>query len=114
MALQMRLRQGDNRASDRRTTGVQTILRLLDAGNVRRQRQAIFYNARHVWHAFLFLDAVGRESEMLPSLDKTHMVPYGGRSSHMTIGQMAELIEFIYTWGLSQGVRFSTDKGVIW
>jgi hypothetical protein len=39
---------------------------------------------------------------------------YGGRSSHMTVEQMTELIEFIKWFGTERGVKFSDDKGVMW
>ena len=63
----------------------------------------------------LLMDACGHEVQLLPSLvEGKGVVPYGGRSSHMTTAQMAELIEFIYVWGLQHGVQFATDRGVIW
>jgi len=62
----------------------------------------------------LMMHACGHTVQFLPALDNSSFVPYGGRSSHMTKAQMSELIEFIYVWGLEHGVRFQTDKGVMW
>ena len=62
----------------------------------------------------LLMHACGHEVKFLPALDGTSFVPYGGRSSHMTTTQMAELIEFIQWWGEEHGVRFAADKGITW
>jgi hypothetical protein len=62
----------------------------------------------------LLMHACGHEVQFLPALDGKTFVPYGGRSSHMTIGQMSELIEFIYSWGVQQGVKFSDQEGITW
>ena len=50
--------------------------------------------------------------KFLPALDDKTFIPYGGRSSHMTIPQMAELIEFMRWWGTQHGVKFRDDEGV--
>ena len=62
----------------------------------------------------LFMHACGHETKILPSLDGASFVPYGGRSSHMTMVQMTELIEFIRYWGTLHGVKFRDDEGLTW
>jgi len=66
----------------------------------------------------LMMHAMGQDLKLLPALPEAKtgagIVPYGGRSSHMTVGQMNELIEFIQYWGVQHGVRFATDKGITW
>jgi len=62
----------------------------------------------------LLMHACGHEAQLLPALNGNGVVPYGGRSSHMTVAQMAELIEFIQYWGEQHGVRFAADKGITW
>jgi len=62
----------------------------------------------------LLMHALGNEVQFLPALDNKTFVPYGGRSSHMTVGQMSELIEFIRSWGVQRGVQFSDEQGVTW
>src|SRR5215472_858168 len=66
----------------------------------------------------LLMHAMGQDLKLLPALPEAKsgsgVVPYGGRSSHMTVGQMNELIEFIQYWGAKHGVKFATDKGVTW
>jgi hypothetical protein len=63
----------------------------------------------------LLMDVCGHEIQLLPSLvEGKGIVPYGGRSSHMTVAQMAELIEFIRYWGTEHGVKFADMEGITW
>jgi hypothetical protein len=66
----------------------------------------------------LLMHAMGQDLKLLPALPEAKsgsgVVPYGGRSSHMTVGQMNELIEFIQYWGAKHGVKFGSDRGVTW
>jgi hypothetical protein len=50
-----------------------------------------------LWKA-VFMDAWGAEVTFLPKLEGDGMFPAGHRSSHLTIGEMASLIEFILAW----------------
>lgn len=59
----------------------------------------------------LLMHACGHEVKFLPALDQKTFVPYGGRSSQMTVAQMNELIEFMVYWGDEHGVQFATDGG---
>jgi hypothetical protein len=54
----------------------------------------------------LFMHALGQEVEFMPSLDGSTFIPYGGDSSEMKIGEMSDLITFIESWGMQNGVVF--------
>jgi hypothetical protein len=62
----------------------------------------------------LLMHAMGQDLRLLPSLDGQTVVPYGSRSSHMTIAQMTEFIEFMYAKGTEYGVKFSDQEGITW
>lgn len=63
------------------------------------------------WKA-IFLAAIGREVEFIPSLDGKTFIPWGQSSSDLSKAEMSELIEFIAAWGAEQGVRFQDLKAV--
>lgn len=54
----------------------------------------------------LFMHACGREVQFLPALDGSTFIPWGGRSSDLSVGEMSQLIEFMYMWGIQNGVVF--------
>lgn len=54
----------------------------------------------------LFLDALGREIEWIPSLEGQQAVPIGHRSSDLSKGEMSDLLEVITAWGTEHGVTF--------
>ena len=54
----------------------------------------------------LFMHALGREMQFIPSLDGTGFLPLGYRSSDLTKGEMSDLIEFMMAWGAENGVEF--------
>lgn len=58
----------------------------------------------------LFLAALGREIQFLPSLDGSTFVPYGGRSSQMTKADMGDLLSFMTEWGDKNGVVWSDPQ----
>lgn len=58
-----------------------------------------------LWKA-VFLDALGRETVMLPNLDGDGLFPFGHRSSQMTVSEMSDAIELIFAWGARVGVTF--------
>ena len=63
----------------------------------------------------ILLHAMGRvKVEFLPALDTETFIPYGGRTSHMTIPQMTEFIEYLLWFGAAHNVRFATDQGTAW
>jgi hypothetical protein len=57
----------------------------------------------------LFLHALGKEMQFIPSLDGSTFLPYGNSSSALSKSEMAELIEFITAWGAQNGVVFGDD-----
>lgn len=54
----------------------------------------------------LCMHACGQEVEMMPSLDGSTFLPYEGRSSKMKSSDMNELLAFIESWGVQNGVSF--------
>jgi hypothetical protein len=57
----------------------------------------------------LFLHALGKEMQFIPSLDGSTFLPYGNSSSALSKSEMAELIEFITAWGAQNNVVFGND-----
>jgi len=57
----------------------------------------------------LFMHACGREVQFVPSLDGSTFIPWGQSSSDLSKAEMSELIEFIFSWGAENGVRFHDD-----
>lgn len=55
----------------------------------------------------IFLHAVGREVQFIPSLDGTTFIPWGQSSSDLSKEEMSELIEFLFAWGAENGVAWS-------
>jgi hypothetical protein len=60
----------------------------------------------------IFMHAVGREVQFLPSLDGATFIPWGQSSSDLSKQEMTELTEFILAWGAERGVKFILDAGV--
>jgi hypothetical protein len=58
----------------------------------------------------IFLDALGREIEYLPSLNNVTFIPYGPRSSELSVAEMSDMIELIHAWGAEHGVIFHETK----
>lgn len=58
----------------------------------------------------LFMHACGREVQFIPSLDNTTFLPWGQSSSDLSKGEMAELIEFIFSWASQNGVVFHEQE----
>lgn len=54
----------------------------------------------------IFMSACGWEVAFLPGLDG-RFLPYGYRSSKLTVKQMTDLQDFIRAWGDEQGVVWS-------
>jgi hypothetical protein len=58
-----------------------------------------------IWKS-LFLSALGREVEYVPSLDSDELlVPIPLSSSELSVTEMNELIEFIIAWSAQNGVK---------
>jgi hypothetical protein len=58
-----------------------------------------------VWKC-LFLHQLGREVQMIPSLEGEVVIPIGLSSSDLGKSEMADLIELIQAWGAEHGVKF--------
>lgn len=54
----------------------------------------------------LFLHALGRETQFIPSLDGKSFMPLGYRSSDLSKEEMSQLLEFMEAWAAENGVRF--------
>jgi len=58
----------------------------------------------------IFMQALGREIRLLPSLDGKGFVPYGQSSSDLSKQEMTDLIEFIYAWGAENHIDFKSRR----
>jgi hypothetical protein len=58
----------------------------------------------------IFMAACGREVQFIPSLDGSTFIPWGQSSSDLSKAEMADLIEFIMSWGAENGVAFNEPK----
>jgi hypothetical protein len=56
------------------------------------------------WKA-IFLNALGRETEFVPSLDEKTLIPLQS-SSDLSKAEMSDLIELMQSWGAQNGVEF--------
>lgn len=54
----------------------------------------------------LFMHAIGREVQFIPSLDNQTFIPWGQSSSDLSKQEMTDLIDFIAAWGAENGVVF--------
>jgi len=52
----------------------------------------------------VFMQALGHEVKMLPTLDGTSFFPMGLRTSRLTVGEFVDLMEFILAWCAEQGL----------
>lgn len=57
----------------------------------------------------LFLDALDRETRMVPNLDGTGMVGIGRSSSSLSVEEFSGLLSIVYEWGNRNGIEWS-DK----
>ena len=57
----------------------------------------------------IFLEALGRETQFIPSLDGK-FIPYGRSSSDLSKEEFSELLDFISAWGAENGVIWSDPK----
>lgn len=54
----------------------------------------------------LFMHACGREVQFIPSLDGSTFIPWGQSSSDLSKQEMSDLIDFMLSWGVENGVTF--------
>ncbi len=57
----------------------------------------------------IFLNALGRETRFIPSLDGAGFIPIGQSSSDLSKEEMSSMIELLYSWGAQNGVDFADD-----
>lgn len=55
----------------------------------------------------IFMQALGKEMEVAPTLDGRTWFPCGYSSSKLTKDEMSDLMEFISAWGAENGVTFN-------
>ena len=58
----------------------------------------------------IFMAAIGREVQFIPSLDGTSFIPWGQSSSDLSKAEMTALLDFIEAWGTEAGVVFHDDE----
>lgn len=58
----------------------------------------------------LFMDALDRETRMVPNLDGNGFVALGRSSSALSKEEMTGLLSIIYAWGAKEGVQFSGSE----
>ena len=58
------------------------------------------------WKA-IFMQAIGREMEILPTLDGTTWFPLGYSSSKLSKSEMSDLLSYIEAWGAENEVKFN-------
>lgn len=63
-----------------------------------------------LWKA-VFMQAWGAEVVFLPTLEGDGMFPAGHRSSHLTVGEMSTLLEFILAWTAKEGLTITHFGG---
>lgn len=61
-----------------------------------------------VWK-LIFLHAIGKEVQFVPSLDGKALVPWGQSSSDLSKSEMSELIDFIAAWGAANSIAFHDE-----
>lgn len=54
----------------------------------------------------IFMAAIGREVQFIPSLDGKTFIPWGQSSSDLSRKEMTDLIDFIDAWGAQNGIKF--------
>lgn len=60
----------------------------------------------------IFMHALGRELRMAPALDGRGFVPIGSSTSNLSVREMSDMIDLIYSEGATRGVVFKEpDQG---
>lgn len=62
-----------------------------------------------MWKA-VFMKAAGEPVRFIPNLDGDGFIPYGNRSSQLSVKAMSAVIEQIYAWGAMNGVTFNDHR----
>ncbi len=64
---------------------------------------------KEAWKA-IFLNAMGFDSDMLPTLDGQSFFAEGYRSSKLTVSEMTALIDRIFQEGAERGIKFRQNQ----
>ena len=64
---------------------------------------------KEAWRA-IFLNALGFDSDMLPTLDGESFFAEGYRSSKLKVPEMTALIDRIFQEGAERGIKFRQDQ----
>ena len=78
-------------------------------GDIARQRDYHGLKLTADDYKILFLDALDRETRMVPNLDGTGMVGIGRSSSSLSKDEFSGLLSIVYEWGNRNGIIW-TDK----
>ena len=68
---------------------------------------------RETWKRLLvaaWMRATGRNVTLLPSIDGAGFDALYARTSRLTKGECAELVDYIHSWGADNGVRFTAPE----
>ena len=63
-----------------------------------------------LWKA-VFMQALGAELVMLPTLEGNGLFPFGHRSSKLTVSEMGDLIELMLAWAATEGLTIEHFDG---
>lgn len=61
----------------------------------------------------IVLAALGKETRFVPSLDGASFIPIGRSSSDLSIEEMSDAIEIMFSWGADHGVKFCDPASLI-
>lgn len=76
-------------------------------GDIARQREYHGLKLSPDDWKILFLDALDRETRMVPNLDGTGMIGLGRSSSSLSKEEFSGLLSIIYAWGNANGIEWS-------
>lgn len=63
-----------------------------------------------LWKA-VFMQALGAELVMLPTLESDGLFPFGHRSSKLTVSEMGDLITLMMAWAATKGLTIEHFDG---
>jgi len=76
-------------------------------GDIARQRDYHGLKLSPEDYKILFMDALDRETRMVPNLDGTGMVGIGRSSSSLSKEEFSGLLSIVYEWGNRNGIVWS-------
>ncbi len=76
-------------------------------GDIARQRDYHGLKLSPEDFKLLFMDAMDRETRMVPNLDGTGMVGLGRSSSSLSVEEFTGLLSLVYEWGNRNGIVWS-------